>query len=147
MGRSASQVVRSNGEQPAAAQIREDQAGATIVAAHQSEVQHIPARAVHGHGLGKDDAISSAGSHVVHQDGSCGCVRHVDEDAAVQIVIGDDVLESRRGTRQAGQIDAFHQLEEKYPVMFYQALYRTVERSRRGNRNLKSNKYIDCAFI
>lgn len=88
----ASEMIRSDAEQTAAAQVREEQAGATIVPARQSQIEHISAIAVHGHCLRKYDAVSATWGHVVHQDRPGGCVGHVDEDAAVRIVIRHDVL-------------------------------------------------------
>lgn len=90
---SAPEMVRSNGEQPAAAQVSEDQAGVAVLAAHQREVEHVSAGAVHGYGFRKDDAIPSVGGHVVHQDRPRGCVGHVDEGSAVRIVVRDDILQ------------------------------------------------------
>lgn len=51
VGVTASEMIRSDGEHAAAAQVREDQAGATVIVAHQSEIEHVPAIAVHGHRL------------------------------------------------------------------------------------------------
>lgn len=116
VGITAAQMIRADREYSAAAQIREDQAGATVLAAHKCEVEHVSAVAAYGHGLRKDDAVSATGGHVVDQNRSRGCVRYVDEDAAVRIVVRYNVLQSGRRARQAGQIDAFHQLKEKYPL-------------------------------
>lgn len=49
LGVTAPEMVRSDGEQPTAAQVREEQAGATIMVAYQSEIEYISAIAVHGH--------------------------------------------------------------------------------------------------
>lgn len=83
LGVSVSQVIRSDGEQAVAAQVREDEAGAAILVVHQRQVQHVSATAVHGHRLGEDDAVAATGSHVVHQDRPRSRVRHVDEDPSV----------------------------------------------------------------
>lgn len=104
-------MIRTDGEQTVAAQIREEQAGATVLPVHQREVKHVPAAAVHGHGLRKDDAVSATRGHVVHQNRPRGRVGHVDEHAPVRIVIRHDVLQPGRGARQAGQIDGLHDLE------------------------------------
>lgn len=108
---SVSQMIRADGEQPVAAQVREEQAGATVLSVHQREIQHVPAVAVHGDRLWEDDAISATRGHVVHQNRPRGRVGDVDEHASVRIVVRHDVLQSGRGARQAGQIDGFHDLE------------------------------------
>lgn len=118
VGVTAPEMIRADGEQTAAAQVREEEAGATILVAHQSEIEHVSAIAVRGHRLRKYDAVSTTRGHVVHQDRSRRCVGHVDEDAAVRIVVGHDVLQSGRGARQAGQVDGFHDLKKKYPLNY-----------------------------
>lgn len=68
LGVTVPEVIRADGEQTAAAQVCEDKAGATVLVMHQREVQHVPAAAVHRHGLRKDDAVAATRGHVVHQD-------------------------------------------------------------------------------
>lgn len=92
LGVTVPEMIRSNGEQTVAAQIREDEAGATVLMVHQREIKNVPAVAVYGHGLRKDDAISATRGHVVHQDCPRGRVGDVDEHATVRIVISHDVL-------------------------------------------------------
>lgn len=116
VGVTAPQMIRADGEQTAAAQVREEQAGAAVLVAHQSEIEHVPAVAAHGHRLRKHDAVSATRGHVVHQDRPRGRVGHVDEDAAVRIVIRHDVLQPGRGARQAGQVDDFHELGKEASV-------------------------------
>lgn len=111
LGVTVPEMIRTNGEQTAAAQIREDEAGATVLMMNQREIQDVPAGAVHGHGLRKDDAISATRGHVVHEDRPRGRVGDVDEHATVRIVIGHDVLQAGRGACQTGKIDGFHDLE------------------------------------
>lgn len=113
LGVTAPEMVRSDAEQTTAAQVCEEQAGATILVAYQSEIEHVSAIAIQGHRLRKHDAISMTRGHVIHQNRSRGCVGHVDEDTAIRIVVGHDVLQSGRGARQAGQVDGFHDLEKK----------------------------------
>lgn len=130
LGVAASEMIRSNAEHAAAAQICKEQASATVIVAHQSEIEHVSAVAVQSHRLRKYDAISTTRGHVVHQDRSRGCVGHVDEDAAVWIVVRHDVLESGRGARQTGQIDRFHDLKKRdalsYPVVQHYMIKKSI---------------------
>lgn len=111
LGVAVPEVIRADGEQTAAAQVREDEAGPAVLVVHQREVQHVPAVAVHRHGLRQDDAVAATRGHVAHQDRPWGRVRHVDEDPTVRTVVRHDVLQSGRGVCQVGQVDGFHDLE------------------------------------
>lgn len=146
VGVTAPEMVRSDGEQTAAAQVREEQARATVFVARQREIEHVPAIAVHGHRLRKYDAVSATRGHVVHQDRSRGCVGHVDEDAAVRIVVGHDVLQPGRGARQAGQVDGFHDLEKKHPL-HYSAHDRKVNPISEKKENSKNMKYVAYTIL
>lgn len=117
VGVTAPEMIRSDAEQTAAAQVCEEQAGATVTVACQSQIEHVSAVAVQGHCLRKYNAVSATRGHVVYQDRPGGCVGHVDEDAAVRIVIRHDVLQSGRGARQTGQVDDFHDLKKKHPLL------------------------------
>jgi len=110
----SAEMFRADEEHAAAAQVREDQTRAAVLAAHQRQVEHVSAIAVHEHGLWKNHAVSSTRGHIVHQDCPGRRVRHVDEDATVRTVICHDVLQSGRGTRQTGQVDGFHQLKNAF---------------------------------
>lgn len=99
VGQSLPEMVGTNGEQPAAAQVREDQASAAVPVMRESEVEHVSAGAIRGDRLRKDDAVAATRGHVVHQDRPHGRVGHVDEDPAVRIVVRHDVLQSGRGAR------------------------------------------------
>jgi len=116
LGIATSEMIRSDAEHAAATQVRKEQASTTVIVTHQSEIEHVSAIAVQSHRLRKYDAVSTTRGHVVYQDRSRGCVGHVDEDAAVWIVVRHDVLKSGRGVRQPGQIDCFQDLKKRDPL-------------------------------
>lgn len=134
--RSLLKAARINGEHTAAAPVREDQAPATVPTTHQSEVEHVFARAIYGRRLRKDEPITLVRGHVVNQNRSHGCIGHVDEDPAIRTAVRHDILEPGQGARQVGQIDDSQHLKEKRAISYCIGVRRIFSTRAHGTLNL-----------